>query len=185
MEEFKDHFYLGIIHKTVGLNGELSIKFDVDDLSRYKTLQHFFVAVNGQLVPYFIKKIQVRSNDQAVIHVEGIDNITAAEKIVGSSVYLPLNALPKLEGNKFYFHEVIGFTVIDKEHGEIGTIEKVLDFPQQDILLVKKGYATEILIPVRDEIIKKVNRALKNIEIEAPKGLIDIYIHPTANNEEE
>jgi len=83
--------------------------------------------------------------------------------------------LPKLKGNSFYYHEIIGFTVIDEKHGNIGVIEKVLDNQHQDIFSIKKENK-EILIPVADEIIKKVDRKNKVIEIEAPDGLIEIYI---------
>ena len=90
-------------------------------------------------------------------------------------LYLPLTFLPELTGNKFYFHEVIGFSVVDQRRGNIGIIDRVIDQSVQAIFVLK--YKTkEILIPVSDEIIIKVDRKNKTIKVDTPEGLIDIYL---------
>ncbi len=83
--------------------------------------------------------------------------------------------LPKLTGNKFYYHEVIGWQVIDKEKGDIGTIASVIDYPAQALFQIMKN-DKEILIPIIDQVIKKVDRDKKTMHIEAPNGLIDLYL---------
>ena len=74
-----------------------------------------------------------------------------------------------------------GYSVIDKTYGAIGIIEKILDFPQQAIFQIKYG-EHEILIPARDEFIIGVDRLKKQIELDAPQGLIDIYINQKEEN---
>lgn len=181
---FPDHYYFGIIHKTIGLNGVLAIKVDVDDISKYKKLDHLFVLDNNQLVPFFITSLIVKNNDVIQVQFDGLNTITSTERLIGKQVYLPIAMLPKLSGNKFYYHEIIGYSVIDSNHGNIGIVQKVLDFTHQDILEIKQNY-TEILVPILDHIIKKVDRDKKELHIEAPEGLIDIYTNPNKNNEEE
>ena len=167
-------FHLGYISKTIGNDGELLFMLDVDDASRYRKLDAVFIELNGQLVPFFIQSLQMRK-DSAVAKLEGIDNTDRAEELVKAQLWLPLAALPKLKGNRFYFHEVIGFTVMDEVHGDIGTIESVLDFPQQKILQVKKG-DKEILVPLLDHILKKVDREKRVIEVITPEGLVELYL---------
>jgi 16S rRNA processing protein RimM len=128
----------------------------------------------GSWMPFFIEKIQMR-NDSAVVKLEGIDTTERAADLLKAQLWLPLSALPPLTGNQFYYHEVIGFTVMDETHGNIGIVESVLDFPQQAILQVKKG-DKEILVPVRDHILKKVDRKSRVIEVSTPDGLIDLYL---------
>jgi len=83
--------------------------------------------------------------------------------------------LPKLDGNKFYYHEIKGFTIIDKNKGNIGVCNDVIDYAQQAIMQIisDKG---EILIPIVDNYIKNVNRENHTIEIESPPGLIELYV---------
>ncbi|HRG39170.1 MAG TPA: 16S rRNA processing protein RimM, partial [Bacteroidia bacterium] len=85
---------------------------------------------------------------------------------------------------KFYFHEMPGYTVHDKNHGDIGTVQEVMDFPQQAIFKIKKD-AFEILVPARDEFIIRIDRDKKHLEIEAPEGLIDIYTSTKPDDEAE
>lgn len=184
----KDCFNLGHITKVSGLKGEVFFYLDVDDPGRYKKLDSVFVELNGQLVPFFIERLQLKK-DHAVVKFEGIDTVERANDLVKKELYLPLTLLPPLKGTSFYFHEVIGFRVIDKNFGEVGIIEQVLDFPQQEILQVKRDEA-EILIPVLKHIVKKVDRAARVIEVEVPEGLIELYMgskeeNPDDNDPEE
>jgi 16S rRNA processing protein RimM len=169
-----DCFSLGYIPKRVGNKGELAFILDVDEPARYKKLASVFIELNGSLVPFFIKAISLRGNN-AVVSLEGIESISRAEELIKSSLYLPLNMLPPLKGKKFYFHEVPGYTIVDSRFGEVGILEKVLDFPQQVIFQVKRG-ETEILIPAKDEFIVRIDRDKKQIEVQSPEGLIEMYI---------
>jgi len=177
-----DCFMLGYISKTVGNKGELLFILDVDDPGRYKKLESVFVEINKQLVPFFITKIEMRGNG-AKVSFDGIDNTERAEELTRSSLYLPLSSLPPLKGKKFYFHEIAGYTAIDKIHGNIGKVEGVLDYPNQALLQIKKENI-EILIPIKDEFIIGLNRETKTIELSTPEGLIDIYLNPETDSPE-
>ena len=109
------------------------------------------------------------------IDFEEVKTESDADRIMGSKLYLPLAMLPKLSGNKFYFHEVIGFKVQDAEHGDIGTITGVNDTTSQALFEINKE-GTEILIPVRDEIITKLDRDTNTIYVTTPEGLVDLYL---------
>ena len=166
-------FNLGYISKRSGNHGELTFVLDVDDPMRYTKLDSVFIEINNSLVPFFIKRIQIR-NTNATVQLEGIDTIPKAEELLKRSLYLPLTFLPPLKGKKFYFHEMPGYTVSDKHHGAIGVIEEVLDFPQQAIFKIKMD-VHELLIPAREEFIIHIDRNKKHIELDAPEGLIELY----------
>ena len=89
--------------------------------------------------------------------------------------FTPQPLLPKLTGNQFYFHEVVGFRVVDSNHGDIGTLEQVIEYPAQPLFQIMKN-GVEVLIPVIDEVIDKVDRDNKTIFITAPNGLIELYL---------
>jgi 16S rRNA processing protein RimM len=170
-----DFYYLGKIKKTSGYKGNLVFFFDVDDISYYKELEAVFVKINEELIPFAINSLQIKDNKSAFVKLEDIDSEDQAAVLTGQELYLPLSFLPPLSGNKFYYHEVIGFDVVDITNGNIGKIESFIEQAAQALFIIKYN-EKEILIPVADNIIKKVDRINRIIEIEAPSGLIDIYL---------
>ena len=172
-------YYLGYTAKSHGKNGELVVKLNVDSPEEYQNLESVFIQLNEKdktLIPFFLSSAQVQNNGTLRIKIEDINTVDASKKLIAKSLYLPLDSLPKLTGNKFYYHDVIDFTVIDKEKGEVGKITKVLDYPTQAIFEIHNNNQKEILIPITDEIIQSVDRKNKIISVNAPEGLIDIYL---------
>ena len=83
-------YQLGYILKTHGIHGELLIYLDTDNPEEYKLLESVFVEIKQKLVPFFIEQIKVNDN-KAIIRFQEIDNLEAAEKLKGLTLYLPLN----------------------------------------------------------------------------------------------
>jgi 16S rRNA processing protein RimM len=106
---------------------------------------------------------------------EDVKDENDADGLLKKKVFLPLDMLPKLTGNRFYFHEVIGYDVIDKHHGNIGEVIGVNDNASQALLEIDYK-STQVLLPVVDEIIKRVDRTEKQLHVQIPEGLLDIYI---------
>jgi 16S rRNA processing protein RimM len=174
--ELKDCFYLGKITKKYSFKGELIISLDTDEPEIYKNLKSVFININGRLIPYFIEKSKSQKKATLRIKFEDINSEEEALSIINKEVYLPLENLPELKGKKFYYHEIIGYNVVDTNHGNIGLIIKVEDKTSQSIFIIKNN-GKEILIPVNDNIIQLINRKNKTIHITAPNGLIDLYLN--------
>lgn len=170
----EDCFYLGKVVKTHGLKGEVTLKIEADAPSAYLEMKHFFLEINKVLTPFFVEKI-TPNGDKFFVQVQDIKTIEQAQNLVGKVVYLPMEMLPKLSGKQFYFHEIVGFMVVDTEKGELGPVAEVLEYPTQAILQVMKG-KKEILIPILDQVIQNVDRDKKILQITAPEGLIDMYL---------
>jgi len=171
---FEDYFYLGKITKKFGLRGELVVYLDTDEPEKYHTLESVFFDLDGEPIPFFVKEIKIKNNNQLIILFQNIDNDSSLQ-YVNTDLYLPLSALPKLSGNKFYYHEIKGFTIIDENKGNIGICTDVLDYTRQSIMQISNDKG-EILIPIVDNFIKNVDREKRSIEITTPPELIDLYI---------
>jgi len=173
MSEFNDYFYLGIVTKPHGYEGKVTIYFDTDEPQEYADLEMVHINIGGNLVPYFIESLSLLNN-KAVVSFLDVDNIEKAESLVKKEIYLPISMLPKLSGNKFYYHEVTGMMVIDESFGELGSISAVL-YPNQAVIQVFHKQK-EVLIPISDEIIINLDREQNEMIIRAPEGLLDVYL---------
>ncbi|MCJ7467816.1 MAG: ribosome maturation factor RimM [Maribacter sp.] len=169
-------FYLGKIVSKYSFKGEILVKLDTDEPEIYENMESVFVRMSADtLVPFFIRRCRLHKSNLLRIDFEEVTNEADADRIMGSELYLPLTSLPKLAGNKFYFHEVIGYTVIDSVHGDIGSIMSINDTTSQALFEIQKG-EKQLLIPINDEIISKVDRDHRTIYVTSPDGLVDLYL---------
>ena len=168
-------FYLGKIVKKYSFKGELLAKLDTDEPDLYDNLDAIFIDLRGNLVPFFIESSQLHKSNLLRLKFEVVNTEADADALIKTELYLPLDLLPKLEGDKFYFHEVIGFTIKDKNYGKVGVLKGINDSTAQALFEIDRD-GIEILIPMNDEFIVKVDRKNKTIEVNTPEGLIDLYM---------
>ena len=169
----QDCFYLGNVVGKFSFKGELLVKVDSDNPEDYTELESVFVELSTGLVPFFIKKCQLHKSEVLRIDFEEISNDQEADALIKKKLYLPLYLLPPLEGNKFYYHEIIGFTVSTKAK-EIGLITAVLEQGPQALFQVEATDKKIHLIPIHDDFILEVDRKKNLIQVQLPEGLLEL-----------
>jgi 16S rRNA processing protein RimM len=100
-----------------------------------------------------------------------IDDI---DYLISKGLYLPNTTLPELNDDQFYYHEIKGFRVIDEVEGDIGPITDVLEYSSQPLIQVDFN-GNELLFPISDEVIAKVDKENKIMNVKLTEGLLDIY----------
>ncbi|MDT7828397.1 ribosome maturation factor RimM [Pricia sp. S334] len=169
-------FYLGKIVSKYSYKGEVLVKIDTDEPEIYENMESVFIAMKGgNLVPFFIDRCRLHKSQLLRIDFEEVKDERAADRIMNHELYLPLSMLPKLEGDKFYFHEITGFSVEDTVHGNIGTITGVNDTTSQAIFEIDKD-GKEVLVPITDDIFKGLDRERKIVNVATPDGLVELYL---------
>lgn len=168
-------FFLGKIVKKYSFKGELLVKLDTDEPELYEHMDSVFIEVRDTLLPFFIESSQLHKSELLRIKFEDVDTEEDADALMKSELYLPLEFLPKLGEGKFYFHDIIGFDVLDINFGHVGIITAVNDSTAQSLFEIDRD-GIEILIPMNDEFISKVDKLNKVIHVNTPEGLIDLYL---------
>ena len=138
-------------------------------------MESIFLETRGRLVPFFLDRCSLHKAFTLRMRFEDVNTLEDADMLVGKKIYLPLSSLPELTGNKFYFHEVIGFEAIDVNEGNFGKIIGINDLAPQAFFMIEDAKKNEILIPITDRVIKTVDRQNKSIIFDTPEGLIDVY----------
>ena len=170
----EDCFFVGTVVSKYSFKGEILLKLDTDEPERYQSLETLFLAQDNALVPYFVVKCSMHKRGLLRLKLEDVSSEEDANLLLKTKAYLPLSELPPLTGNRFYFHEVIGFLVEDKALGSLGKIIRVNEQTAQATLEVDINGKTA-LIPIVDDIITAVDRNAKTLHVDTPPGLIDLY----------
>lgn len=170
----EDCYQLGNIVKPHGLEGEIQAFLDVDMPETYQELESVFVLINQKLVPFFIDTISI-SSTKTLIKFEDVDSRESAEGIAGKELYLPLTALPELEDDQYYYHEIIGFEILE-DSKPLGAVENIYNFPTQN-LIVTTIQENEVLIPIQDDVVLKVDKNEKKVYVSLPEGLLEVYLN--------
>ena len=104
-----------------------------------------------------------------VARLEGVDDRTGAEALVGSYVAAPREALPATETDEFYWADLVGLRVENGRGEPLGIVAELLETGANPVLVVRqgdKGDAKEHLLPFVAQVVKDVDVAGGRIRVE-------------------
>lgn len=167
-------FELGVISKTFSFRGEVILHIDSDQPEHYYDLDMILLEINKKLVPFFIEKSQIHKQNQLRVLFDTVKDEGDAKRLTKKKVYLPLAALPELEDDQFYYHEIIGYMLEDQNGKAVGEILSHIDNPANPMLEVRYG-KSEALIPYNDNVHLGIDKENKVLKVNVPEGLLAIY----------
>ncbi len=167
------YFKIGKLAASTGLKGELVLQHSLGKKTSLKGLEAIFLEEKkDSFIPYFIQSTQIRSKNEIVIKLEGIDVMEVARKLTPREVWLAGDDFKKFAAKSSPI-ALLGFSVIN-EGKDLGEIREVIEQPHQvlcSILLNGK----EALIPIHEDNLEKVDTKNRRVYVTLPDGLLEIY----------
>lgn len=167
-----DYYRIGKITRPHGLKGEITALLEPDLPNDFTKVDHVFVLIDNNLVPFFIQSVSFKGN-KAYIRFEDIEDVDAAAGISGRELFLSKSFRPAAKKGEFYDDELVGFKAEDKRFGQLGIIGEVIRSGLQRLLSVDRQ-GKQLLIPVNGPFITRVDRKARKVIIELPDGYLDI-----------
>lgn len=168
-------FNVGKIVNTHGINGEVRVISRTDfPEKRYAKGNHLSLFLKGNKEPITLTvKSHRKHKNFDLLSFEGYSNINDVESWKNSILKVSADQLEELPEGEYYFHEIIGCTVITEEGNPIGIVNDILTPGANDVWVVQGKDGKEILIPYIDDVVLKVSKADKTIVINLMEGLLD------------
>ena len=120
-----------------------------------------------------------KSGDSAKLTFDGIDSIEKADILRDAELSVPAESLPDNSPGVYYHYEIIGIQVVTTDGQELGTLNEILETGSNDVFIVRpkraageKKKSPEILIPVLDGVIVKVDKQAGVMTIDLPDGIL-------------
>jgi 16S rRNA processing protein RimM len=168
-------FELGYFTKLHGYKGELTAFVNSRELNAYEELEHLFIEIKDQLIPYAIEQIEMKTKNTMKVKLEGIDSEELAKKLVKAKVFIHRESMAESDETRQELKAIEGYKVIDLEQGDIGVVLNIDDNSTNPLIEIDSN-GKSILLPLHEDFIVDVNHEQKELHIEAPEGLIDFYL---------
>jgi 16S rRNA processing protein RimM len=99
-----------------------------------------------------------------VAQFAGVNDRDAAAQLRGCEVAVPRGELPPPREDEYYWTDLIGLRVVNKERYEFGHIARMLATGANDVLVVAE--TRETLIPFIADVIRKIDFAAGEVEVD-------------------
>lgn len=169
----KNYFKVGKLVATFGLKGQLVLKHNLGKKTALKGLETFFIERSADsFIPYFIEDCKIKNEYEVYLKIEGFDTKESAKTIVPGEVWLLEADFNKHAASSAPI-SLLGFQIINEEK-ELGEIVEVIEQPHQVLCKILLN-GNEMLIPVNDEFLDKIDKKNKKVFLNLPNGLLEIY----------
>lgn len=167
-------FNVGKIVNTHGIRGELRVisKTDFPD-ERYEKGNKLYIFQDGKEPVEVVVQSRRQHKNFDLLTFEGYHSINEVEPFKGAIIKVPESQLTDLDDGEYYFHEIIGCSVLDEEQQEIGVIKEILTPGANDVWVVQRKGKKDVLIPYIESVVKEINIEEKTIIITPMEGLIE------------
>jgi 16S rRNA processing protein RimM len=169
-----EYYKIGKIVAVHGLKGEVVFKHELGKKTSLKGLTTLFTEERkNSFLPWFIESTTIKSEEEIYLKFESIDTREAAGKLTQKEIWLPETDFKKFAA-KSAPASLLGYTIINEKES-LGEILEVIEQPHQLLcrLLIKEK---EVLIPLHEEFLQRIDHKKKQVSVQLPEGLLDIYL---------
>lgn len=169
-----EYFNIGKLVAVHGLKGELLLKHELGKKTSLNGLKAIFIEEKkGSFLPYFIESTKIKAEEEVYLKLENVDSREIALKLSAKKVWLPESDFKKFAA-KSSPANLLGYIIIN-ESESLGKILELIEQPHQMLCRLEvKG--KEVLIPLHEETLKKIDHKKKEIIVDLPNGLLEIYL---------
>ena len=167
-----DLLEVGKIVNTHGLRGEVKIVPWTDSPDIFEKIEYVYVGnESGERLD--INGIKYQKNN-LIVKFAQINDIDAAQKYKNKIICAQREMLGELPEGTYYIADLIGLNVVTDDGREIGVISDVFNAGSSDIYEVKREGMKNLLLPVIDDVVLKIDLDEKKVTVRMIDGLEDL-----------
>jgi len=158
---------VGHINAPFGVRGHVKVTPLTSNPERLKVGATFYV----QDVARRVTDIKYPRGYPAILF-EGVRDRDDAEALRGAVLEIDETELLDLPEDEYYVDDLVGLNVVTTEGQALGTVVEVLVTGSNDVYLVRRPGAKDILIPALKDVVLDVDFEANTMRIEAVPGLL-------------
>lgn len=169
-----EYFKIGKIVSAFGLKGELILKHNLGKKSALKGLQAIFIEERKEsFIPYFMETARIKSDEEVYLKLQDLDTREVAIKLAQKEVWLTEADFKKYSAKSSPIN-LLGFEIVE-DRKVLGKILEIIEQPHQLLCRIEIS-GKEAFIPLHEQTIRKIDKKSRQVVVELPEGLLDIYL---------
>ena len=169
-----EYLNVGKIVNTHGIRGEVRVISQTDfPEERYRKGQRLTLFRENKAPLELTVAGHRKHKNFDLLTFEGYPTINDVEPLRDGILKVSKDELSELTENEYYYHEIIGLTVIDEQARELGKIKEILSPGANDVWVVQRKGKKDALIPYIESVVKQIDLDKGEVHIEIPEGLLD------------
>ncbi|MBQ9192147.1 MAG: hypothetical protein IJ156_00300 [Bacteroidales bacterium] len=153
--------------KSNGRDGELLVSFSGIEPEEIDLEEPVFIEFDGLPVPFYFESFTPRGTRRALVRLTGVHSLKDADELAGAILYAEDDLYEDEET------DLTGWTVLDADGTEAGTVTAHEDIPGNPCIWVETGHG-EVLIPLHEELVLDVDEERQTLRMEIPEGLLSL-----------
>lgn len=152
---------MGYIKGVFGVKGWVKIHTDTEYTDSLLDFPQWQLSKDGQIQTVTIAESKI-NGDELLVRFEGIADRNTAALLRGYTIEIDRSSFADTEDDEYYWADLVGLTVINREQLNLGTISSLMDTGAHDVLVVDGDFGRK-LIPFVAQYIDEVNIPQKKI----------------------
>jgi len=169
-----EYYKTGKLVSVFGLTGEFILKHYLGKKTSLKGLQALFLQERKEsFIPYFIENTRIKTIDEIYVKLEDINTREQALKLLQQEVWMQDKDFKKFSASSSLLN-LLGYAVIE-DNKTLGNILEVIEQPHQLLCRIEIN-GKEVLIPLHEQTIIKIDKKKSEVIVQLPEGLLEIYL---------
>ncbi|KTD15000.1 ribosome maturation factor RimM [Legionella israelensis] len=164
MNKKKAWIIVGRFGRVHGVKGFITVHSYTDPRDNILSYNNWHMFLNEQWLP--VKPLQVKVNNKSILAlIEGYERRELASQLTNIEIAVSKDSLPELKPGEYYWYELIGMQVINRDGKELGKITDIMPTGANDVLVVTSE--KRHLIPyLPEQVILEVNKDKRFIKVD-------------------
>jgi 16S rRNA processing protein RimM len=165
-----EYLVVGSLRRPHGLHGEMVMEVLTDFPERLKPGAQVYLGDAHRSMTIAGARFH---NEGLLVKFEGIELPEEAGRYRNQLVYVTRADRPPLPTGHFYHHELIGFAILHEDGRPLGTLTGILQTGANDVYVVARPDASEVLLPNIPSVILAVDADRRLMRVRLIPGLLD------------
>ena len=164
-----DLVVLGKIVSVFGIRGEVKIYSYTDPMDNLLGYRQWTLVRDGERKQAEMAGGRLHGK-VLTARIKGLDDREIAREYIGYLICVPRSQLPELEDDEYYWHQLAGLSVINREGQLLGKVDHLLETGANDVLVVKPCAGS---LDDRERLLPYIRQCVETVDLEAGEMRVD------------